>query len=246
LTQYKKDLNEAYELHDEGAVMNDWWTDITPLLSPTCFERLGYPTQKPLALLDRIIKASSNEGDIVLDPFCGCGTSTTSALQNNRHWIGIDVSPTACKLIKRRLENAKAQNVEIIGLPMSIDELHHLEPFEFQNWVVGAMGGTVSAKKIHDMGIDGYTYINREPIQVKQSEHVGRPVVDNFRGTLERYYVDAKKASKERKDLFFTMKGVIVAFSFTSGAYEEVARCKTDHIEIELLTVKDVVKDFQV
>ena len=124
--------------------------------------------------------------------------------------------------------------------------MHHLEPFEFQNWVVGAMGGTVSAKKIHDMGIDGYTFINREPIQVKQSSHVGREVVDKFVGAIERYYADAKKASKERKDLFFTMKGVIVAFSFTSGAYEEVARCKNEHIEIELLTVKDVVKDFQV
>lgn len=129
---------------------------------------------------------------------------------------------------------------------MSIDELHDLEPFEFQNWIVGAMGGTVSPKKVGDMGIDGFTYLNREPIQVKQSEHVGRPVVDNFRGTLERYYVDAKKASRERKELFFKMKGVIVAFSFTSGAYEEVARCKSDNIDIELLTVKDVVKDFTV
>jgi DNA modification methylase len=235
--------DKIYLVNPLGKIPEDWW--FISALNRESKERLGYPTQKPEELLRRIIHSSCPKDGLMLDPFCGCGTSTKVAFDFGCKWLGIDVSPTACKLIKRRLENAKATNVEIIGLPMSIDELHHLEPFEFQNWIVGAMGGTVSVRKVADMGIDGYTFINREPIQVKQSEHVGRPVVDNFRGTLERYYVDAKKASKERKDSFFTMKGVIVAFSFTSGAYEEVARCKIEHIEIELLTVEEVVKEFQ-
>lgn len=217
-----------------------------PAINAMAKERLGYPTQKPEALLERIIKASSNEGDIVFDPFCGCGTTLSVAHKLGRQWIGIDVSPTACKLIKRRLENAKCENVEIIGLPRTIKELHALDPFEFQNWIVGAMGGTVHKRKTGDMGVDGYTYITREPIQVKQSEHVGRKVVDEFVNALNRHYMKHKKASEERLDSAFVMKGYIVAFSFTKGAYEECARLKReDEIDIELLNVKEVIKEFE-
>ncbi len=239
---------DDFKVDEEGkqyrdALVRDVWE--IPALQSATKEALGYPTQKPERLLERIIKASSKEGHLVLDPFCGCGTATAVAFKFNRNWLGIDVSPTACKLIKRRLENIKASNVEIIGLPLSTEELKDLEPFEFQNWIVGAMGGTVSNKKVGDMGIDGFTYLNREPIQVKQSEHVGRPIVDGFRNTIERYYENAKKAAKERKDLFFKMKGYIVAFSFTKGLHEEVARLKHEGIEIELLTVTEVVKKLE-
>ncbi len=107
LTQYKKNINEKYTLSSKGAIQNDWWADITPLLSPTSYERLGYPTQKPKALLQRIIRASSNKGDIVLDPFAGCATACVVAEDEGRQWIGIDLSPVAGKLVRERLHDPK-------------------------------------------------------------------------------------------------------------------------------------------
>jgi len=228
---------------DEGKVPEDVWE--IPSIQSRDRERLGYPTQKPESLLERVVLASSNEGDLVLDPFCGCGTSIAVAERLGRRWVGIDVSPTACKLMKRRLDAIGAKGVRITGLPMSIDGLKDLDPFEFQNWIVGAMEGAPSARKVRDMGIDGYTYFDRQPIQVKQSEHVGRPVVDDFETAMRRYYANALRAAEERKERAFTMKGIIVAFSFTRGAHEEVARAKGEGIEIDLLRVEDVVKGFE-
>jgi len=191
------------------------------------------------------VLASSNEGDLIFDPFCGCGTSIAIAHKLGRQWLGIDVSPTACKLMKRRLEQVGAEDVEITGLPMSISELKELQAFEFQNWIIGAMGGTPSKRQVHDMGIDGYTFFDRIPVQVKQSEHVGRPVVDDFETALRRQGESALKAAKERKNSHFALQGIIVAFSFTKGAHEEVARAKGEGIDIQLLTVAEVVKEFE-
>lgn len=231
-------------LRPEGTPVNDWWTDVPKITSPTDPEKLGYPTQKPEALLERIIKTSSRPGDLVMDPFCGCGTTIVVAQRLGRDWLGIDVSPTACKLMKQRVENAGAQDVKIIGLPMSIDELKDLNPIEFQNWIIGAMGGTFSERKGKDMGIDGYTFFEQWPIQVKQQEKVGRRVVDEFETALQRYGERMMRAAKERGDDTFTLKGIIVAFSFTKDAYEEAARAKSEGLEIELWTVEEVVKEF--
>jgi DNA modification methylase len=198
-----------------------------PFIQGTAKERLGYPTQKPEALLERIIKASSNKGDLILDPFCGCGTTIAVAQRLQRKWIGIDVSPTACKLIKYRVGKNGASGVEIIGLPLNISELKKLPSFEFQNWCIGALGGTVNPKKVGDMGIDGFTFMDRDPIQVKQSEGIGRNVVDNFETAMRRI----------KKD-----KGIIIAFSFSKGAYEEVARVKQEGLFIELLTVDKLLE----
>ena len=104
LTQYKKNLNENYTLSDKGAVQHDWWIDITPLLSPTSKERQGYPTQKPLALLERIITASCPADGIVLDPFCGCATTCVAAEKMGRAWVGVDVSIKAYELVRTRLK----------------------------------------------------------------------------------------------------------------------------------------------
>ena len=227
----------------EGRAVDSVW-DI-PIINTSSKERLGYPTQKPEALLERIIKASSNEGDLVLDPFCGCGTTIAVAQRLNRQWIGIDVSPTACRLMKRRVEIAGAKEVEVAELPMSIEELKTLTPIEFQNWIVGAMGGTPSVRKVHDMGIDGYTFFDRVPVQVKQSERAGRPVVDDFETALRRHGESAVKAAKERKNTHFALQGIIVAFSFTKGAHEEAARAKGEGIDIQLLTVAKIVKEFE-
>jgi site-specific DNA-methyltransferase (adenine-specific) len=100
--KYWLKYGKRYYLKDEGKVPEDCWTDIDPLHGPYN-ERLGYPTQKPLALLERIIRASSNEGDIVLDPFCGCGTTLAAAQSLDRRWIGIYISPQAIEITSRRL-----------------------------------------------------------------------------------------------------------------------------------------------
>ena len=206
---------------DEGRLPLDYWVDI-PFMNREESQRLGYPTQKPEALLERIIKASSNKNDLVLDSFCGCGTTIAVAQRLQRKWVGIDVSPSACKLMKNRVERNGARGVEIIGLPININDLKALPAFEFQNWCVGALGGTVNFKKVGDMGIDGFTFFNRYPIQVKQSENIGRNVVDNFETALQR----------DKKD-----RGYIIALSFGKGAFEEVARIKKEGLFIELLEV---------
>jgi len=194
---------------------------------PSSKERLGYPTQKPERLLEVLIRASSNEGEVVLDPFAGCGTSLVVAHRYKRHWIGIDISPTACNLMKRRLAKVGALDVKLIGMPTSLVDLKALKPFEFQNWIVDRINGIQSNRKSGDMGIDGWTFMLHEPIQIKQSEAVGRNVVDNFETAMTR-------AGKKR--------GFIVAFSFGRGAFEEVARVKRQGLEIHLVTVDDLLQ----
>ncbi|MFQ5895896.1 MAG: DNA methyltransferase, partial [Nitrospinota bacterium] len=219
-----KRVYDKWKPHPIGKHPDDVW--IMQPIMPSSKERLSYPTQKPLRLLDRIIKGSSNPEDLVFDPFCGCGTTLVAAHRLKRKWLGIDVSPTACKLMKRRLSREAATKVEIVGLPLEISELRSLNYVEFQNWVIGSLGGTVSDKPSRDMGIDGYSYMVREPIQVKQQENVGRPELDKFQSAIRR--------KKKRK-------GVLVGFSFTKGTYEEAARLKHDDgIEIELMNVDDV------
>lgn len=208
--------------------MDDVW-DIKGVFNMSS-EYMGYPTQKPLALLDRIIKASSNEGDIILDPFCGCGTTIMSAQKLNRKWIGIDISPTACKIMAKRLKKEFSISSHLIKGVIDINYVKKLEPFEFQNWVViDKFLGTASKTKSGDMGIDGHTpfVTGGYPIQVKQSEGIGRNIVDNFQSAMDR--VNKKK-------------GYIVAFSFGKGAYEEAARLKNEKgIEIILRTIQDLL-----
>jgi len=118
----------------KGTLVTDIWTDIEVIHSQSK-ERLGYPTQKPERLLDRIIKASSNPMDIILDPMCGGGTTIAVAHKLGRRWIGIDVSPVACKLMVERMRGLKIRITEgdIVGLPKTIEEIKALQPFEFQN-----------------------------------------------------------------------------------------------------------------
>ncbi len=214
-------------LNPKGKHPDDVW--MIPIVAPSAKARLGYPTQKPEALLERIVLASSNAGDIVLDPFAGCGTTQVVAQRHGRQWIGIDISPTAVGLMKRRMEKVGAQQVKLVGMPVSEQQLHDLKPFEFQNWVIQRFNGTHSQRKSGDMGIDGLSFMTHDPIQVKQSKSVGRNVVDNFETAVER---NGKS------------KGYIVAFSFTRGAYEEAARAKNAKgIEIELVTVADLLTD---
>lgn len=134
---------DSYEPNPLGKHPDDV-LDIQPTM-PSSKERMGYPTQKPERLLEVFVKASSKPGDIILDPFAGCGTSLTVAHRLKRKWIGIDISPTACNLMARRLIRAGALAPKVQGLPTTVDELRRLKPFEFQNWVIARING-VQAK----------------------------------------------------------------------------------------------------
>ncbi|WP_084598998.1 site-specific DNA-methyltransferase [Actinoplanes subtropicus] len=137
---------KRYLDNNAGVPVQDLWTDIAAINSQAR-ERLGYPTQKPESLLERIIAASSHEDDVVLDPFCGCGTTVSVAERLNRRWIGIDISPTAVNLMVRRLKkyNPRLQFLTE-GLPVTENDLRRLRPFEFQNWVIQKFNGTHSTR----------------------------------------------------------------------------------------------------
>ncbi len=224
--RFKRYLDES-----RGIALQDLWTDIDPINSQAA-ERLGYPTQKPEALIERILASSTKHGQIVLDPFCGCGTTIAVAQQMQRKWIGIDISPQAAAIMKRRVDGFGA-NAIVTGLPATIEDLRELGHFEFQNWIIDEVNGVRRQRKSSDLGIDGYSYLERCPIQVKQSDSVGRNVVDNFETAMQR---DGKEV------------GYIVAFSFTKGAYDEAARSRevgktSVHLVpvVQLLQFKDLV-----
>ena len=227
---------DSAELTSGTPIGDDWYIST---IAGNAKERLGYPTQKPEALLERIIKASSKKGDLVLDAFCGCGTALAVAQKLGRRWIGIDISPSAISLIKTRLAKigVREKDIDIIGMPQTVEDLKKFKPYEFQYWAINEMHATPSPRKAGDMGIDGFSFIEHYPIQVKQSESIGRNVVDNFETALRRYYKHKTKG----------MKGYIVAFSFGKGAREEVARVKKEGVEISLVTVQDILdKKFSV
>lgn len=249
--RWSKDSEEA----TGKTQMGDTWYIST--IAGNAHERLGYPTQKPLLLLDRIINASSNEGDIVLDAFCGCGTALASAQNNKRKWIGIDISPTACRVVSQRLSKdyglKEGTDYYVRNMPMTVEELRVYPAFEFQNWAIIALGGTPNKARVRDMGIDGKLYpieqISKErktvehypnsqnlfgdidryiPIQVKRTDQVGRPDIDAFQTAMKR---DGRNM------------GIFVGFSFSRDAEKEIRRmAREENLEIEMVTVDELVK----
>ena len=191
----KRFLNET-----KGDLVEDVWGDILPI-NAMSRERLGYPTQKPEALLERVIIASSNEEDIVLDPFCGCGTTITVAEKLKRKWIGIDVTHLAISLMRHRLKDSFGDKVkfEVIGEPIDLkgaEALAKQDRYQFEWWALGLVGARPAEsekKKGGDKGIDGYIYFHDEYqktkkilIQVK-SGHVNRGMIDALKGVIESH-----------------------------------------------------------
>ena len=195
-----------------GVPVGNVWDNISPVQSQGN-ERLGYPTQKPIALLERIINASSNPGDVVLDPFCGCGTAIVAAQKLGRQWLGIDVTPIATSLIQKRLfDQFEARDLRLLsaadkadaatlarafsveGLPT--DEAGARAMFEadhkkFEMWAVGLVPAIPQEKKGADGGIDGLAYfdvgakeLTKAVIQVKGGKNVGSPGVQQLRGAM--------------------------------------------------------------
>lgn len=185
----------------EGSPITDIWTDIEHLHG-TQQESLGYPTQKPEALLERIIEASSNEGDVVLDPFCGCGTTISVAQRLNRAWIGIDITHLAISLMKHRLKHAfnieVGKDYKVIGEPTALpdaEDLAQQDPYQFQWWALGLVGARpVEQKKGADRGIDGKLIFFNAPSDVKPKQiifsvkagNVTVSHVRDLRGVVER------------------------------------------------------------
>ena len=231
------------------------WTDIDRL-NQTAKERLGYPTQKPLALLERIITASSNPNEIVLDAFCGCGTALVAAENLGRQWIGIDVSPTACRVMAKRLRDVCGMKEDeklwrigrgfvVRDLPWTEQQLRKIPHFEFENWAVIALGGIPNKAQVGDMGIDGRIYPvsatpkKKEgeldfmdvwyPIQVKQKDKVGRPDIDAFEAAMIR---------EDRN------KGFFVSFDYSQDALSDIqAFFKKTGKSIVPFTVKDILEE---
>jgi DNA modification methylase len=230
----KRYLNEQ-----KGQLLGDVWTDIQNVQSQSS-ERIGYPTQKPEALLERIIKMASSEGDIVLDPFMGGGTTIAVADRLNRQWIGIDQSAMAVKVTELRLQ----KQADLFSAPYMVqlhkydyDTLRYKDAFQFESWIVQQFGGTSNTKQRGDMGLDGKTS-DGTPIQVKRSDNIGRNVIDNFKSAVERFDKNLfEKNIAAKKPI-----GYIIAFSFGKGAIEEVARLKNreDRI-IKLVTVEEII-----
>jgi site-specific DNA-methyltransferase (adenine-specific) len=194
--QRKRFLDEL-----EGETVDTLWDDISPINSQAQ-ERLGYPTQKPVALLERIIAASTLEGDVVLDPFCGCGTTVDAAQKMGRSWIGIDVTHLAISLIKVRLRDAfgDAVRYKVIGEPTTAEdaaELAESDKYQFQWWALGLVGARpVDQKKGADKGIDGRLYFHdggattRQIIFSVKGGHLKATDVRDLRGVVDREKAD--------------------------------------------------------
>ena len=155
-----KAYKDKYKPNPKGKRMHDVWR--IPTINNMANERLGYPTQKPLPLLKRIIQASSNQGDLILDPFCGCGTTIHAAENLNRKWIGIDISTFSVGLMKERIlnnfPNIKSRDIETHGTPCDLISARNLakkDPFEFEKWVCGAIGAQGMYHNPGDRGSDG-------------------------------------------------------------------------------------------
>lgn len=219
-------------------VVGNLWDDIQNIQSSK--EKIGYPTQKPEALLERIIKMATNEGDIVFDPFVGGGTTVAVADKLGRKWIGIDQSVQAIKVSEYRLNKQQ----DLFSQPFTVqlhkydyDTLFNQNPKIFETWIVERFGGRPNMKKGSDKGIDGKMQ-DGTPIQVKQSNAVGsmpiRQLITDARANDKMLY---EKNFSEGKPIAY-----FIAFSYGKGAVQEVARLKNEeNIIIKLVTVEEIV-----
>jgi site-specific DNA-methyltransferase (adenine-specific) len=197
--------NEIKEMETLGKKVEDWWVDIYPV-DRVRSEMLGYPTQKPEALLERILKASSKEDYWVLDPFCGCGTTVAVAEKLHRNWVGIDISMQAVSVIKKRMEGHYPNiKINVDGIPMDFESavsMAEKDKFAFQDWaitLVGANPPSGETKKGADRGIDGiilfYDYdredlrnskLKKIIVQVKGGNTNHRGDVATLKGDIDR------------------------------------------------------------
>ncbi|PJF39402.1 MAG: site-specific DNA-methyltransferase, partial [Phototrophicales bacterium] len=251
MPRYKRYLDEM-----EGVPLQDVWDDIKPI-GARAKERLGYPTQKPVTLLERIIEASSNPGDVVLDPFCGCGTAIVAAHKLDRDWIGIDITHLSVALMKYRLRDMfglqAKKDYEVIGEPTTLagaQQLAQDNRFQFQFWATSLVEakpiGNGEAKKGKDRGIDGVInffdgigrnlQVQRVLIQVKSGK-VGVRDIRDLVGTVER--------EEAAIGVFITLNKPtrgMVAEALSAGYYDSPAWGR-QYRKIQILTIEELLKD---
>lgn len=240
---------KLYLDESKGQPLQNLWDDIPPINSQAQ-ERLGYPTQKPVALLERIIAASSNEGDVVLDPFCGCGTTLHAAAKLNRKWIGIDVTHLAIGLIRRRLTEAfPKMKFNVIGVPQDVDgakALAEQDKYEFQKWALSMIDAQPfkGGKKGGDGGVDGYIYFKPDGkktekaiVSVKGGQSLTPAMVKDLIVTVDQ--------EKAKMGIFLTLtpptKGMITQAA-AAGFYkpEGDVQWKTPFPKIQIVTVEQL------
>lgn len=248
LVNAKDDLGHVQYIERTHRMADDVWR--MSMLQPASREKLGYPTQKPVALLERIIAMASDPGAVVLDPFCGCGTTIDAAQALGRSWVGIDITHLAIGLIKHRLIDRYgpeiASTYRTSGEPTTVDDARVLgaeDPFQFQAWALGLVGARVagSDRKGGDKGIDGRLYFHQGDNETRQivfsvkAGHLVPNYVRDLRGVIER----------ENAEI-----GVLVSFEEpTAGMRSEAAEAGFfespwgRHPRIQLLTIRELLDD---
>ncbi len=238
--QYIRYLDEM-----QGTPVTDNWDDIEHLHGANS-EHLGYPTQKPLALLERIVLSSSNEGDTVLDPFCGCGTALHASHKLNRKWLGIDITHLAISLIERRLKAAFPDiEYQVHGTPKDVDGARDLaarDKYQFQWWALSLVSAMPQGgkKKGADKGIDGIIFVTPAMektqhviVSVKGGENINVSMIRDLKGVVER--------EKAAIGLFITLSEPskqMLAEAVSAGFYE----CHNmKYYKIQILTVRDLL-----
>ncbi len=234
----------------DGVALPDIWNDIGPI-SAQAAERMGYPTQKPVALLERIIEASSHRGDVVLDPFCGCGTTVDAAQKLERRWIGIDITFLAINLMKRRLRDVYGQSgveFDVVGEPedaSGASELAASNPQQFQIWALDrAHARPEEMKRGADHGIDGQLTFE-EPsthsfhkvlFSVKSGANISVAMIRDLRGVVER--------ERAAMGVFLTMTAPtrpMVREAAAAGFYESPT-WRARYPRIQILTIEQLME----
>lgn len=240
---------KLYLDESSGAQVSDVWTDIKPIFA-TAEERLGYPTQKPLSLLERIIQASSNEGDVVLDPFCGCGTAVHAAQKLKRDWIGIDITHLAVSLIEKRMKDAFGENLkfEVVGTPKDLEAARDLalrNRYQFQWWATSLVNAQPyqAKKKGPDSGIDGVKYFHDldddAPKKILVSVKSGKLKADDVRA-----FNHVREREKAEIGLFICLSkptSGMVKDAATAGFYTYADRSERKVPRLQILTIEDLL-----
>lgn len=243
----KRTPSQTLDEESDGVKMSDVWE--IPIIAPSSNERMGYPTQKPLALLERIIQASSNEGDVVLDPFCGCGTAVHAAQKLNRQWLGIDITHLAVSLIEKRMKDAFAGIVfEVEGTPKDLEGAQNLslrDKYQFQWWACSLVGAQPyqGKKKGADGGIDGLIYFNDDGkipkkivVSVKGGDNVNVAMVRDLAHVVER--------EKAEIGLFVTLSDATRPMreeAIKTGYYESPIT-GASFPKVQILTIADLME----
>jgi DNA modification methylase len=250
--KYREDPRKSGKTYryylDEGKIPEDVWTDIDSLHFELP-ERLGYPTQKPLKLLERIIAACSSPGDLVLDPFCGCGTAVDAAQKMDRRWIGIDITYIAVDLIIKRLRHRYGKEILTTfttdGIPQDIEgaaALFDRNPFDFERWAVSMVNGQPNDKQVGDQGVDGRIRFDAGAddtgiaiVSVKGGHQLNPAMVRDLAGTMDHQKADMA--------VLVTMQpptpGMIDAAN-QSGTYQ-LARTLSRYPKVQILTAPELL-----